>query len=185
MENEINIYNDYFKNKYANEEQCFEKIMNKKNSNVKHTHTISDKTENSKNSNKSVDKNKLDDTIQNNSIEDVKPFDKDIAIENVKAYQESNDGTKEYVNRIIPYINQKIKEASLKGLRFCKIDITELVNDTIKTQYLIKTSDYLKIANIVVDKYKKYGYKVLITDIVTVYQSGFGYPQKVIVKIIW
>lgn len=173
MENEFNIYNDYFKNKYANAEQCFEKIMNKKNSNVKHT--ISDKIENNKNSKKFTNTDKLNDTIQNNSIEDVKPFDKDTAIENVKTYQESNDGTKEYVNRIIPYINQKIKEASLKGLRFCKIDITEfIIDDVLKTQYLIK------VTNIIADKYKKYGYNVWIT-----YQSEFGYLQKMIVKISW
>lgn len=112
------------------------------------------------------------------TIEDVKPFDIAVAVANAKARQQKADIIMQCINMITIYINNKIKERSLDGYRFCFVDVNNIL---LNNKFNILTIDQQqKIINYIVNKYKQCGYKTF-----TYFKSEFCKLQKRMIKISW
>lgn len=95
--------------------------------------------------------------LEENMIEDVKPFDISVAVANAKAKQEQDNIVTLYTSKLITHINNIIRKMSLDGYRFCVVNIYDVLD---KKFDKLDTYKQVEIIGNVVNKFKKGGYRI-------------------------
>ncbi|MBQ9657230.1 MAG: hypothetical protein IJV31_00505 [Clostridia bacterium] len=175
MENIFYVFDDFYNDNLSKSEQ--DSIKGIKNIN-KTTNNKKNKTKTNKNPAK-VDSGNKNDVMQNETIEDVKPFDIDTAIANAKLKQEQGDTIVivHYTNDLTNYINAAIRQASVDGFRVCIVDVYNILDRRFgELDFDIQTEIIGKVAN----KFREGGYSVFMS-----LRWEFGKIKRRAIKISW
>lgn len=173
MENIFYVFDDFYNDNLSKSEQ--DSIKGIKNIN-KTTNNKETKTKTNKNPAK-VDSGNKNDVMQNETIEDVKPFDIDTAIANAKLKQEQGDIVTLYTSKLTTHINNIIKKISLDGYRFCVVNIYDVLDRKFDELDLDKQAE---IIGNVANKFRKGGYSIFVA-----FLSENGTMKKRTIKVSW
>ena len=173
MENIFYVFDDFYNDNLSKSEQ--DSIKGIKNIN-KTTNNKETKTKTNKNPAK-VDSGNKNDVMQNETIEDVKPFDIDTAIANAKLKQEQGDIVTLYTSKLTTHINNIIKKISLDGYRFCVVNIYDVLDRKFDELDLDKQAE---IIGNVANKFRKGGYSIFVSLL-----SENGTMKKRTIKVSW
>ena len=173
MENIFYVFDDFYNDNLSKSEQ--DSIKGIKNIN-KTTNNKETKTKTNKNPAK-VDSGNKNDVMQNETIEDVKPFDIDTAIANAKLKQEQGDIVTLYTSKLTTHINNIIKKISLDGYRFCVVNIYDVLDKKFDELDLDKQAE---IIGNVANKFRKGGYSIFVSLL-----SENGTMKKRTIKVSW
>lgn len=173
MENIFYVFDDFYNDNLSKSEQ--DSIKGIKNIN-KTTNNKETKTKTNKNP-ANVDSGNKNDVMQNETIEDVKPFDIDTAIANAKLKQEQGDIVTLYTSKLTTHINNIIKKISLDGYRFCVVNIYDVLDRKFDELDLDKQAE---IIGNVANKFRKGGYSIFVA-----FLSENGTMKKRTIKVSW
>ena len=173
MGNEFHIFDNFYNDLSKEQQEFIIKSIN--NHNVNNILERVKKMGTGKNTVKKTNDNF--NNLTENMIEDVKPFDRAVAVANAKAKQEQDNIVTLYTSKLTTHINNIVRKISMDGYRVCFVNIYDVFDKKFDE---LDTDRQAEIIGNVANKFRKGGYGIFVSLL-----SENGIMKKKTIKVSW